>query len=64
MNPEVIVTENGWSDNGQLIDLDRIEYLRRHVQAVLDATVEDKCRVTGYSYWSIIDNFEWESGYS
>lgn len=64
MNPEVIVTENGWSDKGQINDIERITYLRDHVQAVLDATVVDRCRVTGYAIWSIIDNFEWEDGYT
>lgn len=64
MNPEVIVTENGWSDNGPLNDIDRVTYLRDHVQAVLDAIVEDQCRVTGYAVWSIIDNFEWDIGFT
>lgn len=62
-NPEVIITENGWSDDGQLNDMERIDYLRSHLAAVLEANVVDGCNVTGYTYWSIIDNFEWHSGY-
>lgn len=63
-NPEVIITENGWSDDGELEDTGRIEYLRNHLQQVLIAVNEDACNVQGYAYWSIIDNFEWLRGYT
>uniref|UniRef100_T1GN17 Uncharacterized protein n=1 Tax=Megaselia scalaris TaxID=36166 RepID=T1GN17_MEGSC len=62
-NVEVIITENGWSDNGEANDYDRVEYLRGHIQAVLNA-VEDGCNVTGYTAWSLMDNFEWLMGFS
>lgn len=62
-NPEVIITENGWSDDGQLDDVGRIDYMRTHLQALLDARQEG-CHVTGYAHWSVIDNFEWTLGYS
>lgn len=55
-NPEVIITENGWSDDGELEDVGRIEYLRVHLQAVLDAILRDRCNVVGHTTWSIIDN--------
>lgn len=61
-NPEVIITENGWSDEGELNDVGRAEYLRGHLQAVLEAR-RMGCKVTGYSHWSVIDNFEWTQGY-
>lgn len=63
-NPEVIITENGWSDDGGLDDLGRIDYLKSHLQAVLDAKIRDNCNVSGYTHWSVIDNFEWIRGYS
>lgn len=63
-NPEVMITENGWSDRGELNDTERVEYLTGHLQAVLEANVVDGCNVTGYTYWSIIDNFEWLEGYT
>ncbi|XP_055845430.1 myrosinase 1-like [Episyrphus balteatus] len=62
-NVEVIITENGYSDKGDLNDLDRIHYLKSHLQAVLNA-INDGCNVRGYIYWSLIDNFEWQRGYS
>lgn len=63
-NPEVIITENGWSDDGQLNDVGRIDYLKVHLQAILEARTVDECNVTGYTHWSVVDNFEWTRGYS
>ncbi|XP_073829952.1 myrosinase 1-like [Musca autumnalis] len=62
-NIEVMVTENGWSDDGQLDDTERIDYLKAHLQAVLNA-VNNGCNVTHYTHWSLIDNFEWQKGYT
>ena len=62
--PEIIITENGWSDDGQLDDTGRITYLKGHLKAVLDAVQIDNVKCTGYTYWSIIDNFEWNRGYT
>lgn len=63
-NPEVVITENGWSDDGQLKDTGRIDYLRDHLREVLRAVVDDDCNVTGYTVWSILDNFEWARGFT
>lgn len=54
-NPEIIITENGWSDNGELEDEGRIAYLRGHLQAVLDA-IDDGVNVTGHTTWSLLGN--------
>lgn len=62
-NIEVIITENGWSDKGQLDDDDRIEYLNEHFK-VIHRAIENGCNVRGHTTWSIIDNFEWLSGYT
>ncbi|XP_055845445.1 myrosinase 1 isoform X2 [Episyrphus balteatus] len=62
-NPEVIITENGWSDDGDPEDDDRIHFIKAHMQAVLNA-VNDGCNVTGYTVWSLLDNFEWQKGYT
>ncbi|KFB38783.1 hypothetical protein ZHAS_00006283 [Anopheles sinensis] len=63
-NPNVLITENGFSDDGQLQDTGRIDYYRDHLAAVLAAIKQDGCNVIGYTAWSIIDNFEWLRGYS
>ncbi|XP_019545090.3 myrosinase 1 [Aedes albopictus] len=63
-NPPVFITENGYSDDGQLEDHERVEYYKSHLNAILDALLEDECKVVGFTAWSIIDNFEWLRGYS
>ncbi|MCM3660923.1 GH1 family beta-glucosidase [Georgenia satyanarayanai] len=66
---QLMVTENGAAfpdrveTDGSIQDLDRIEYLRDHVQAVSDA-VAAGAPVRGYYVWSLLDNFEWGYGYS
>lgn len=63
-NPELYITENGWSDDGESYDVDRINYMRKHLNAILDAIHKDGCNVKAYTVWSIIDNFEWLAGYT
>ncbi|CAH1098962.1 unnamed protein product [Psylliodes chrysocephalus] len=64
-NPEIVITENGFSDtSGTLEDDNRITYLEGHVSACLDAIYEDNVNLTGYTVWSIMDDWEWTGGYS
>ncbi|MCA1942009.1 MAG: family 1 glycosylhydrolase [Yonghaparkia sp.] len=62
------VTENGaaYTDEpdaeGYVDDAERAEFLRLHVDAVVDA-IEAGVDVRGYFYWSLLDNFEWAWGY-
>lgn len=64
----IAVTENGaaYDDeveaDGSIDDADRAEFLRVHLDAVLDA-IEEGVPVDGYFYWSLLDNFEWAWGY-
>ena len=64
----LMVTENGAAfpdavaDDGAVHDDDRIDYVRRHLGAVLDA-IDDGADVRGYFVWSLMDNFEWAYGY-
>ncbi|NAZ82382.1 beta-glucosidase, partial [Kineococcus sp. R8] len=65
---ELVVTENGaaYPDvvvDGRVHDEQRIDYLRDHLAAVLDA-VDAGAPVTGYYLWSFLDNFEWGYGFS
>jgi beta-glucosidase/6-phospho-beta-glucosidase/beta-galactosidase len=62
-NPTVMITENGWSDEGQLDDVDRVDYLRAHLASVVRAINED-CKIVAYTVWSLTDNFEWKEGYT
>ena len=65
----IFVTENGaaYADDvvsgGIIQDDDRVEYLKNHIAAMLQAK-KDGCRVEGYYAWSLLDNFEWAWGYS
>lgn len=48
-NPAVIVTENGWSDDGEMNDDGRIEYLREHLKQILDVVLNDECDLKAYT---------------
>ncbi len=64
----VMVTENGQSCNdrvfpdGKVHDPDRIDYISRHLHEVKLAC-DEGVPVLGYFHWSLLDNFEWQSGY-
>ncbi|KAG5671417.1 hypothetical protein PVAND_001615 [Polypedilum vanderplanki] len=62
-NPKIMITENGWTDSGEMNDFDRIKYIKDHLAAVLKAK-EENCNIIGYTVWSLIDNFEWSEGYT
>ncbi|WP_407666882.1 GH1 family beta-glucosidase [Nakamurella alba] len=64
----LMVTENGAAfddevaPDGAVHDENRIDYLRRHFTAALDA-LEQGIDLRGYFVWSLLDNFEWSFGY-
>ena len=55
----IMITENGVADAE---DNRRELYIRRYLYAVSKA-IEDGFNITGYFYWSLMDNFEWAFGY-
>ncbi|CAG9765665.1 unnamed protein product [Ceutorhynchus assimilis] len=57
----IIITENGKPSEDTLEDMDRINLIRDYLGNLIDALVEDKVNVFGYSIWSLMDNFEWGS---
>jgi len=67
--PRLYVTENGAvftdevSQDGQVHDTKRIEYLHEHIVQVRKA-IGDGVPVCGYFVWSLMDNFEWQFGYT
>jgi beta-glucosidase len=56
----IIVSENGIATED---DTRRVEYYRRAV-AGLKRAIDDGVDVRGYMAWSLLDNFEWMSGFT
>ena len=69
MPPPMIITENGMANadvvsaDGAIADTPRVAYLQGHLDAVAKALAMG-VDVRGYFYWSLLDNFEWDSGYA
>jgi len=67
--PAYYVTENGAAfpdqldATGQVNDSARTRYIQRHVQ-MLHKTIQAGIPLQGYFVWSLMDNFEWDKGYS
>lgn len=55
----VLVTENGIP---QASDGARGAFLTAHLRQILDA-VRDGVHVSGYMYWTLVDNWEWHEAY-
>lgn len=65
--PPIYITENGMANADALVggavnDAPRIRYLQAHL-AALSQAMSLGADVRGYFYWSLLDNFEWNSGY-
>jgi len=64
----LMVTENGAAfddrldEDGRVRDVPRQRYLQRHIDAVAEA-MRQGAKVGAYMVWSLMDNFEWASGY-
>ena len=66
--PPIFITENGMANadtvvDGRVADVERIAYGSDHLKALARA-VALGVDVRGYFYWSLLDNFEWNSGYT
>lgn len=59
-NKPIIVTENGVSTD---YDEERVEFIDRALNGV-HWCIEKGIPVIGYTYWSLLDNFEWQLGYA
>ena len=57
---EIVVTENGIATTN---DADRIAFTKVALEGVA-ACIEEGINVTGYMHWSLMDNFEWQLGYT
>ncbi len=56
----ILVTENGI---GTADDKRRIAFIEEALKGVAECK-EDKIPVIGYLHWSLLDNFEWQKGFS
>lgn len=66
--PPLYITENGGAfpdvlEDGRVDDRDRTAYLVSHIAAVGEA-LRQGVPMAGYMVWSLLDNFEWASGYA
>lgn len=66
--PEIVITENGAAfddrlEEGRVRDRRRTACIHDHILAACRAIDQD-VPLTGYFAWSLLDNFEWNSGYS
>ncbi|MCM1049403.1 MAG: family 1 glycosylhydrolase [Clostridiales bacterium] len=57
---ELIVTENGVATSD---DKRRIAFIEQALSGVQNC-IRDGLQVKGYFHWSLLDNFEWQKGYS
>jgi beta-glucosidase len=60
----LFVTENGMSNADEIerVDQERIDYLNLHMAAARRA-IADGVPLNGYTFWSLLDNYEWTLGY-
>ncbi|OMO73421.1 Glycoside hydrolase, family 1 [Corchorus olitorius] len=68
-NLNLIISENGMDDPGNvtlpyaLNDTTRIQFFRDYITQLKKA-MDEGANVTGYFVWSLLDNFEWLSGFT
>jgi beta-glucosidase len=67
-NPPVFITENGAAFDDKVVnervnDDYRISYLSDYLTQINKA-IKEGMDIRGYFLWSLMDNFEWSSGYS
>ncbi|XP_077295428.1 myrosinase 1-like [Arctopsyche grandis] len=61
-NHEIYILENGFASERGINDDRRIKCYTNYLKSLLEA-INDGCNVTLYTAWSLMDNFEWRSGY-
>lgn len=65
----ILITENGCSTrdwislDAKVHDPQRIDFTARYLQALVRAANEG-VTLRGYLHWSLLDNFEWQEGYT
>jgi beta-glucosidase len=68
-HPAIYVTENGaafrdeMKNDGEIDDRQRLQFLSEHISHIHRA-IQQGIDLRGYFVWSLMDVFEWDSGYS
>lgn len=60
LHKPIIITENGIAVEDDNV---RVDFIEKATDGVADC-IADGIPVKGYMYWSLLDNFEWQKGYS
>ncbi|KAL7102579.1 hypothetical protein ACP275_08G128700 [Erythranthe tilingii] len=71
-DPLIYITENGIDEDAKenseiletLKDDTRKDYIHDHLCCLHEAIEKESAKVKGYFVWSLMDNFEWASGFS
>lgn len=64
----IYITENGVACNdriyadGKVHDADRIDFLYQYLKE-MEKAIDEGCDIRGYLHWSLMDNYEWHTGY-
>ena len=56
----IIVTENGIAADDDTV---RVDFIKKATDGIVRC-IADGIPVKGYMYWSLLDNFEWQKGFS
>uniref|UniRef100_H2YTH5 beta-glucosidase n=1 Tax=Ciona savignyi TaxID=51511 RepID=H2YTH5_CIOSA len=63
-HPTVYITENGVGTSDATVDDQiRVNFYKAYINEALKAQQLDGVDLQGYTAWSLMDNFEWNSGY-
>ncbi len=60
LNLPIFITENGVADAD---DNQRVKFIADHLKYIHQA-IREGAKVQGYLHWSLLDNFEWEHGWT
>ncbi len=64
----IYISENGVACNdriyadGKVHDADRIDFLYQYLSE-MERAIDEGCDIRGYLHWSLMDNYEWHTGY-
>jgi len=60
---DIIITEHGVAD-GNMPDVRRKRFVKESLIGLAVAINDERVPVRGYLHWSLVDNFEWSSGFA